>query len=195
MAPGWPRRGLRPADFLITFPLLLNSTQTSLSGAGFIGTLVGVFTVRWLARERTVACVIVLTGAFMFSVAVSDYAEQQLRRIDDPRIIIDEWVGLLVGDGAFCRRRGSIFARGLHSVSYPGCMETLRAYGESRSLPGGWGVVLDDIAAGFAVANLHGPRRRGDSFRVFSLDLTPRMPRIALFTKKVPTCCSMRKTR
>jgi phosphatidylglycerophosphatase A len=146
----WLAKAFATCGFLGYLPLLLNSTQSSLSGAGFIGTLVGVFTVRWLPLTGA-GGVIVLTGAFLFSVAVSDYAEQFLRRKDDPRIIIDEWVGYWIAMAYLPQTWKYLLAAfvlfRILDVWKPLGIRKLSHW------PGGWGVVMDDIAAGL-IANV-----------------------------------------
>jgi phosphatidylglycerophosphatase A len=144
----WLAKGFATCGFLGYLPLLLNSTQTSLSGAGFIGTLVGVFTLRLLPVSGS-GCLIVLAGAFGLSVAVSDYAEEILRRKDDPRIIIDEWLGLWVSM-AFLPQTWKYIVPAFVLFRI---LDVCKPFGIRRLslLPGGWGVVLDDVAAGLVV--------------------------------------------
>jgi len=83
--------------FFLTYPLVDWSKKRGrrLTGAGFIGTLAGVWSVRWMPVEPR-ACVFFVIGALFVSVAVSDKAEEILAHKDDQRIVIDEWIGYLV---------------------------------------------------------------------------------------------------
>jgi phosphatidylglycerophosphatase A len=146
-AGAWLAKAFATCGFLGYLPLLLNSTQTSLSGAGFIGTVVGVLTLRLLPVSGG-AVLLVLFGAFCFSVGISDYAEQLLRRIDDPRIIIDEWVGYWVAMAFLPQTWTTMLAAfilfRIFDVWKPLGIRRLSQW------PGGWGIVIDDIAAGLA---------------------------------------------
>ena len=120
------------------------------TGAGLVGSLWGVLALRGLPQDplREAA---VLAGVFCIAVAVSDYAEVLLGRKDDPRIVIDEFLGYWVAVSFLPRTPflivlGFVLFRGLDVIKPLG----VRWMGE---LPGGWGVVMDDVFAGL-LANL-----------------------------------------
>jgi phosphatidylglycerophosphatase A len=120
------------------------------TGAGFVGTLLGLAGLPLLPREPrpyAIALVLGILGACW----VSDTAERTLRQKDDSRIIIDEVVGYWT-TVAFLPRNwfyclwGFILFRFLDSVKWP-------PYRWLERLPGGCGVVMDDVGAG-VFANL-----------------------------------------
>jgi phosphatidylglycerophosphatase A len=82
----------------------------------------------------------------LISVVVSDVAEEAMGRHDDPRIVIDEWIGYWV-TMAFNSR--SLAAMGLGFILFR-IFDVLKPSWVRRSgeLPGGWGVVMDDVLAG-----------------------------------------------
>lgn len=120
------------------------------TGAGFIGTVEGVAAVPFLPKS---------SGNFAFFLAVAvlascwlcGRAERVLGKHDDPRIVLDEVVGYWTAV-AFLPRSARILGaafvlfRVLDSVKLP-------PYRWLERLPGGWGVVADDVGAA-VVANL-----------------------------------------
>ena len=118
------------------------------TGAGFIGTLAGLASCRILA-VGPLSCALVLLAVLFISVAVSDRAEELFGHKDDQRIVIDEWAGYLVSI-AFLPQTPLILILAfvlfrIVDVSKPLSIDRL------GNLPGGWGVVLDDIAGGVVV--------------------------------------------
>src|ERR1022692_510395 len=126
--------------FFLTYPLV-HWTKTRgyrWTGAGFLGTVAGYFSARWLPGDPG-RCGLVLLGALFISVAVSDRAEELLGHKDDQRIVIDEWAGYLVSI-AFLPHTPLVLLLAfvlfrIVDVSKPLGIDRL---GE---LPGGWGVV------------------------------------------------------
>ena len=120
------------------------------TGAGLVGSLWGVALLPALAvswRRQ----VVVLLGVVLIAVAVSDAAEESLGVTDDPRIVIDEIVGLwtailFLPHSVPMIVLAFVLFRVL-DVTKPGWIR------RSGDLPGGWGVVMDDVVAG-AAANL-----------------------------------------
>lgn len=144
-------RGLA-ACFFLTFPLeaFARSRGWKMTGSGFIGSLAGVACARFLPTSP-MACLCVILGVILFSAVVSEIAEEDFARKDDQRIVIDEWAGYLVSVAwlpptAFTLWGGFLLFR---------LFDTTKPLGIHRlgHLPGGWGVVLDDVAAG-VFANL-----------------------------------------
>jgi len=118
------------------------------TGAGFIGTLMGVGTARYLPTE-VFRGILALLGALFISVAISDAAEDYLGNKDDQRIVIDEWVGylasvILLPKTPLVLLSGFILFR---------IVDTLKPIGINAfaKLPGGWGVVMDDFVGGLLV--------------------------------------------
>ena len=145
----WAALGLASCLFLTYLPAALRR-GARWTGAGLIGTLAGLATVRAL-RPEALAQAAVLTGLFLISVAVSDRAEQLMRVADDPRIVIDEWIGYWVSVAFlphtwFVLGLGAVLFR-VFDVWKPGPIA------QAARWPGGWGIVMDDVAAG-VLANL-----------------------------------------
>ncbi len=134
----------------LTYPLVgwAKKRGRRLTGAGFIGTLAGLCTVRWMPQEPK-ACAFFLLGALFVSVAVSDKAEEILARKDDQRIVIDEWMGYLVSVAILPRTPVLLT---LAFVLFR-AVDTWKPLGINAfaRLPGGWGVVMDDVIAGLLV--------------------------------------------
>jgi phosphatidylglycerophosphatase A len=87
----------------------------------------------------------------LLSVVISDVAEESFREKDEPRIVIDEWAGIWVTmafhpTNAATLALGFVLFRIFDVYKLPGVRH-------AGHLPGGWGVVMDDILAG-VLANL-----------------------------------------
>ncbi len=114
------------------------------TGAGFIGTVEGLVVVPFLP-QGTAAFASLLTGSVLLSCWLCGRAERALGTHDDPRIVLDETVGYWTAI-AFLPRTvrvlGAAFVlfRLLDSVKLP-------PYRWLERLPGGWGVVGDDVGA------------------------------------------------
>jgi len=130
-------------------PYYFRSTQTH-TGAGLFGTLLAWALLPLLPGSPFFQGIFLLLF-LLLSVWVSGKAERLLQSHDDPRIVIDEIIGYWI-TMAFLPRilwvtlLGVLLFR-LFDVWKPG---PIRRLGE---LPGGWGVVMDDVLAGI-FANL-----------------------------------------
>ncbi len=133
--------------FFLTYPLvrLARIKGSHMTGAGFIGTLAGLATARCLPQDPA-RCALFLLGALFVSVAVSEAAEGILGEKDDQRIVIDEWAGYLFAIALLPPSR--LFLVGAFVLFR--LMDTFKPLFIKRlaKLPGGWGVVMDDVAAG-----------------------------------------------
>jgi phosphatidylglycerophosphatase A len=120
------------------------------SGAGLVGTFWGLALVRWLPFEP-VREIMVWAGACFVSIAISDYAEEYYGNKDDQRIVLDEfagyWTAVLFLPRPFIALATAFVLFRLFDTLKPSFIR------RSGNLPGGWGVVVDDILAG-AAANL-----------------------------------------
>jgi phosphatidylglycerophosphatase A len=136
--------------FFLTYPIVRWSKahRMRLTGAGFIGTLAGVASSFYLPSDR-LKCVIVLNGALLISVAVSDAAEELMGEKDDQRIVIDEWMGYLASV-ALLPKTPWILLSGFVLFRI---VDSWKPLGINRfaALPGGWGIVMDDVAGGILV--------------------------------------------
>jgi phosphatidylglycerophosphatase A len=133
--------------FFLTYPVVQWQKRAGRrwSGSGFIGTLAGLISAAYLPADPWRAG-LVLAGCIFISVAVSDHAEALMGQKDDQRIVIDEWAGYLAS-AAFLPKTPYTFAAAFILFRILDVWKPLgiRSLGK---LPGGWGVVLDDLAAG-----------------------------------------------
>ncbi len=115
-----------------------------MTGCGFIGSLAGVLCAPFLPADWHV--VLVLLGVIIVSVAISDLAEKEFGQKDDQRIVIDEWAGYLIAV-AFMAPTSEVLFVGFVLFRF---FDARKPLGINRfaSLPGGWGIVMDDVAAG-----------------------------------------------
>jgi phosphatidylglycerophosphatase A len=120
------------------------------TGAGLVGSLWAVAAIPWLPTVggRQIA---VWLGAVAIALVISDEAEVLLDRKDDPRIVIDEFVGYWTAILLLHRTPAMLIS----AFVLFRIMDVVKPLGIRRlgDLPGGWGVVFDDLAAGLA-ANL-----------------------------------------
>jgi phosphatidylglycerophosphatase A len=121
-----------------------------LTGAGLVGTFWGVVFLNKLPLEAGPSFIVWL-AVVAISIAVSDAAEEYLGVKDDPRIVIDEFIGywtavLFLPRSSFVMVGAFVLFR---------IFDSWKPLGIARlgQLRGGWGIVLDDLAAGVA-ANL-----------------------------------------
>ena len=120
------------------------------TGAGFVGTLLGLAVLPLLPRDPRFF-IAALLGAIAGACWVADIAERSFGQKDDSRIIIDEVVGYWTAVALLPRTAtvlavGFVLFRLLDSIKLP-------PYRWLERLPGGLGVVMDDVGAG-VVANL-----------------------------------------
>jgi phosphatidylglycerophosphatase A len=115
---------------------------------GTWGTLVAALVYWFILPDNALLISLTALLLIIISVIVSGAAEKIYGVIDDSRIVIDEWAGYFVSVlflphtlryaiSAFVLFR-------IFDVFKPLGIRTL------QSLPGGWGVTIDDIAAGVA---------------------------------------------
>lgn len=127
--------------------------RTLLTGAGMLGALWGVALLPLLPASP-LPYLAFLVPAVLLSAPVAGAAERAFGRKDDPRIILDEIIGFWVS-AAFLPRDFNHLAAAfvlfrVFDVLKPGPIRRL------QDLPGGWGVVMDDVAAGaLACALVH----------------------------------------
>jgi phosphatidylglycerophosphatase A len=147
---GWIFRvailGLASGGFISYLPVYL-SPNSRATGAGLVGSFWAVLLLKYLPLGVWGQIAIWLL-VLMISLPVSHLAEKYLGRKDDPRIVIDEFIGywttvLFLPRTFFAVTLGFIFFR-IFDTWKPGPIKSI------GNLPGGWGVVMDDIAAGLA---------------------------------------------
>lgn len=130
--------------------LLSGIGRRKYTGAGLIGTLEGWALVLLLPKEPA-AYAAVLAAAIALSCWLCGRAELALKSHDDSRIVLDEIVGYWSAVAFLPKTPHIMIAsfllfRLLDTVKLP-------PYGWLERLPGGYGIVLDDVGAG-AVSNL-----------------------------------------
>lgn len=120
------------------------------TGAGFLGTLEGLILLPFLP-DSSKAYGVFLIASIAASCWICGKAEAVLGRHDDSRIILDEIVGFwstmaFLPATPLTLLTGFVLFRVLDAFKFP-------PYGWLDRLPGGYGIVLDDVGAGL-VANL-----------------------------------------
>lgn len=114
---------------------------------GTVGTAVGVLFF-WCFSHLSPLLYLITTVAFVFlSAWVAERAEQLLQRKDAPAIVIDEISGFLV-TMLFVPCSVTMVLAGFLLFRGFDIGKVFPARWIERSIPGGWGVVLDDVAAG-----------------------------------------------
>lgn len=130
------------------------------SGCGLMGSICGTLTYLLLPLSWA-RSPIALAAGVLVAVAISGRAERVYGRHDDTRIVIDEWIG------AWIAGAGTVHAWGIPlvlSFILFRVFDVLKGpLAPLQSLPGGWGVTLDDVGAGLItflimrfVPHLHG---------------------------------------
>lgn len=122
----------------------------SWTGAGFVGTLIGWATLYALPADpwafSAAAAVAVVLASWL-----SGAAEKALGTKDDSRIVVDEWVGFWFA-AAFLPRETKVLLLAFALFRIFDAVK-LPPYRYLERLPGGWGIVMDDVGAGI-VANI-----------------------------------------
>jgi len=118
-----------------------------LTGAGLVGSLWGVAALQALPIDKTRG-ILVWIGAVALSLVISDLAEAFLQKKDDARIVIDEFVGYWTAILFLPRSAPAVIMAFILFRLF----DSWKPLGIRRcgNLPGGWGIVLDDLAAGLA---------------------------------------------
>lgn len=85
----------------------------------------------------------------IISVPVCGRAEKLFHRVDDGRIVIDEWAGYFVAVVFVPHTPGYALA----AFALFRFFDVVKPFGirSLQKLPGGWGVTVDDVAAGLLV--------------------------------------------
>ncbi len=119
------------------------------TGAGHVGALLGWISLYVLPKGLGLA--VFLVAAIAVSSWASGRADRTLGSHDDPRIVIDETVGFWFA-AAWLPREPLVLAGAFVLFRFFDAMK-FEPYCRLERLPGGWGVVMDDVGAGI-VSNL-----------------------------------------
>jgi phosphatidylglycerophosphatase A len=119
-------------------------------GGGLLGSLAG-WGLLWLLPPSGPILGTAVLIALVLSIPICGYAERQWT-YDDPRIVLDELVGVWIACWGLPRQMAPMLA-GL--VLFRVFDVWKGPWGRTAArLPGGWGVVADDVAAGLIAALL-----------------------------------------
>ncbi|RLA95240.1 MAG: phosphatidylglycerophosphatase A [Deltaproteobacteria bacterium] len=114
---------------------------------GTAGTGVGIFFFWCFSRYHPQLYFITTLAFTSFSVWIAEKAEKVFQKKDDPRIVIDEISGFLV-TMVWVPIRWLNIGFGFFIFRFFDIVKPFPSRWIERKLPGGWGVVLDDIIAG-----------------------------------------------
>ena len=113
---------------------------------GTVGTLVAVPLFLVLSLIATPSYEVTLAAFFFLSCWVADRAEAYFGRRDDPRIVIDEIMGFLL-TMLWVPKTSLFLTLGFFAFRFFDIVKPPPGRRLER-LPGGWGVVMDDVSAG-----------------------------------------------
>lgn len=127
------------------------------SGSGLAGSVVGLLTYLLLPKFIAANFISIIVGT-LFAVYVSHHAERIMGNHDDSRIVIDEWIGCWVAMVGVPPLWGLRQALGFEVITAFILFRVFDVYKgpwgrRLQNLPGGWGVVMDDVVAGL-IANI-----------------------------------------
>jgi len=145
---------LLPRKVLNLFPQSWQSKcqeSRNWTGAGWVGSIAGVATYVFLPPTLAQAWWMILAGVAS-SIFVGHYAERAFGSHDDPRIVIDEWIGAWIACWGLAPQMGIPILIALLCFRF---FDVFKGpWGRKiQMLPGGFGIVLDDVAAGI-LANI-----------------------------------------
>jgi phosphatidylglycerophosphatase A len=156
--PRWPRA---LSHRLVVGAATLGPIGQKLPAPGTWGSLAGLLYFAVFFPRASIGANLVATAvASYLAVAICGEAETRLRQKDPGKVILDEFVAMPL---CFLGWRGLLGAAPTWTLLLGGfalfrLFDILKPFGISRlqTLPGGWGVVADDLAAALAAcATLH----------------------------------------
>ncbi|MCX7816350.1 MAG: phosphatidylglycerophosphatase A [Syntrophales bacterium] len=122
---------------------------------GTAGTILGIPIFLALVDLQWTLYLLTILAFTILSVYIAGIAEMNLKKKDAPPIIIDEitgflWTMFLVSPDFFNITAGFLIFR-FFDIVKPFPIRRIQ-----KALPGGWGIVMDDVAAGiYACTSLH----------------------------------------
>jgi len=114
---------------------------------GTLGTLIAIPVYYFLSNISSPLYEITLIGFFFLSVWISENAEIFFGKKDDQRIVIDEIVGFLI-TMLWVLKTLPFIIMGFFLFRFFDILKPFPIRRMERKLKGGFGVVLDDVAAG-----------------------------------------------
>jgi len=139
---------------LITFLATGFGSGLSPVAPGTAGTLVGVLICLLCLPMPWILRLLFVLVLLAFSIYVADKAEKIYQKKDDQRIVIDEIIGLQLTMLPVAINALNLFAAfvlfRIFDIWKPFPVRNL------QGLPGGWGVVIDDVAAGIYAGAIMG---------------------------------------
>lgn len=114
------------------------------------GTLAGVLITLLLRQVSFLSSALIILALFILAVFISGKAERIFGRKDSPKIVIDEVVGFLIASFALPFQPSVILAAFILFRTFD-ILKPCPAKRLERQVDG-WGVVLDDVVAGFYTA-------------------------------------------
>jgi phosphatidylglycerophosphatase A len=143
-----------PAKFVSSFRIKIGNkslTEEKWTGAGLVGSLWGLATHLFLPLTF-ISSGTALSLGVLSAILFSHIAERSLGVHDDPRIVIDEWIGAWI---ALWTLPQSLTTEVFLAFLLFRLFDVLKGpWGRAlQRLPGGFGVVLDDVMAGI-LANI-----------------------------------------
>ena len=114
---------------------------------GTLGTLVAIPIYYFLSEIPSALYEITLIGFFFLSVWISENAETSFGKKDDQRIVIDEIIGFLI-TMLWVRKTTRFIIIGFILFRFFDILKPFPIRRLEKGLKGGYGVVLDDVAAG-----------------------------------------------
>jgi phosphatidylglycerophosphatase A len=114
---------------------------------GTVGTAVGVAFFWWFSHFSPFLYLVTTIAFVFFSAWVADKGEQALQQKDAPAIVIDEISGFLV-TMLFVPCSLTMVLAGFLLFRGFDIGKVFPSRWIERTIPGGWGVVLDDVVAG-----------------------------------------------
>jgi phosphatidylglycerophosphatase A len=114
---------------------------------GTLGTLIAIPVYYFLSEIPSPLYEITLIGFFFLSVWISENAERLFGKKDDPRIVIDEIMGFLI-TMLWVPKTLPFVIMGFFLFRFFDILKPFPIRRLEKRLRGGFGVVLDDVAAG-----------------------------------------------
>ncbi len=132
-------------------PILFLSSGTYLGyiplASGTFGSLWGLPIFYWLSTQKFWFQIVILIGLIFLAILLAGQAAKILEEKDPSKVVIDEIVGYMVAmtgmPFSWTMAVSGFFIFRIMDIMKPYPIRKI-----DRSLPGGWGIVLDDVLAG-----------------------------------------------